>query len=91
MPAEMYTLVKDTAGPGLVLSRKPVPTPGPGEVPIKIRKTAICGTDLHIYHWDAWSQKNIKPPPTVGHEYVGEIAALGEGVLGYTNGERVSG
>lgn len=58
---------------------------------IKIRKTAICGTDLHIYNWDAWSQKNIKPPLTIGHEYVGEIAALGAGVLGYTLGERVSG
>lgn len=88
---EMYALVKEKAAPGLVLSRKPVPEPGAGEVLIRIRKTAICGTDLHIYNWDPWSQKNLKPPLTIGHEYVGEIAALGEGVLGYTVGERVSG
>ncbi len=91
MPNDMFAIVKDKAGPGLTLTRKPVPVPGPGEVLIKIRKTAICGTDLHIYNWDAWSQKNIHPPLTVGHEYVGEIAALGEGVLGYPIGERVSG
>lgn len=91
MPAEMYALVKEKAGPGLILTRKPVPDPGPGEVLIKVRKTAICGTDLHIYNWDAWSEKNINPPLTVGHEYVGEIAALGPGVLGYSIGERVSG
>ena len=91
MGTDMYALVKEQAGPGLKLARKPRPEPGPGEVLIKIRKTAICGTDLHIYNWDAWSQKNIKPPLTIGHEYVGEIAALGAGVLGYTLGERVSG
>ena len=91
MGTDMYALVKEQAGPGLKLARKPRPEPGPGEVLIKIRKTAICGTDLHIYNWDAWSQKNIKPPLTIGHEYGGEIAALGAGVLGYTLGERVSG
>jgi threonine 3-dehydrogenase len=58
---------------------------------IKIRKTAICGTDLHIYKWDSWSQKNISPPLTIGHEYVGEIAKLGDGVLGFALTERVSG
>jgi len=88
---DMYALVKETAAPGLTLVKKPVPIPGPGEVLIKIRKTAICGTDLHIYNWDKWSEKNIHPPLTIGHEYVGEVAALGPGVLGYTIGERVSG
>ncbi len=87
----MDAIVKPTAGPGLALVQKPIPVPGPGEVLIRIRKTAICGTDLHIFNWDPWSQKNIQPPLTIGHEYVGEIAALGEGVLGYTVGERVSG
>jgi len=87
----MRALVKDKAGPGLLLTKKPVPIPGPGEVLIKIRKTAICGTDVHIYNWDPWSEKNIHPPLTIGHEYVGEIAALGPGVLGFTIGERVSG
>lgn len=87
----MYALVKEQAGPGLALVQKPVPTPGPGEVLIRIGKAAICGTDLHIYNWDAWSQKNIHPPLTIGHEYVGEIAGLGAGVLGYALGDRVSG
>ncbi len=91
MQTEMYALVKEKAGPGLTLTKKPIPVPGPGEVLIKIRRTAICGTDLHIYNWDAWSEKNIHPPLTTGHEYVGEIAALGPGVLGYKMGERVSG
>ncbi len=91
MGTDMYAITKAEAGPGLVLTRKPVPAPGPGEVLIRIRKTAICGTDLHIYNWDDWSRANIHPPLTIGHEYVGEIAALGEGVLGYTIGERVSG
>jgi len=88
---EMYAIVKEKAEAGLSLVRKPIPEPGPGEVLIRILKTAICGTDLHIYNWDPWSQKNLRPPLTVGHEYVGEIAGLGAGVLGYTLGERVSG
>ncbi|MCL1965034.1 MAG: L-threonine 3-dehydrogenase [Firmicutes bacterium] len=87
----MVALVKEKAGPGLALIKKPVPIPGPGEVLIKIRKTAICGTDVHIYNWNPWSQRNIRPPLTIGHEYVGEIAALGPGVPGFGIGERVSG
>ena len=61
------------------------------QVLIKVHKTAICGTDLHIYNWDAWSRKNIVPPLIIGHEYVGEIAELGPNVDGLTVGERVSG
>ena len=87
----MDALVKPEKGPGLVLKQVPVPTPGPGEVLIKIRKTAICGTDVHIYKWDEWSEKNIVPPIVDGHEYVGEIAELGEGVTGLKIGQRVSG
>ncbi|MBR0320492.1 MAG: alcohol dehydrogenase catalytic domain-containing protein, partial [Clostridia bacterium] len=87
----MYALIKETAGPGLKLVKKPIPKPGYGEVLIRIRKTAICGTDLHIYNWDEWSQKNIVPPMTIGHEYVGEIAELGEYVQGLHVGQRVSG
>lgn len=87
----MDALVKTTAGPGLTLMKVPVPKPQMGEVLIKIHKTAICGTDVHIYNWDAWSIKNIKPPLVVGHEYVGEIAELGEGVTGFKVGDRVSG
>ncbi|MDD6317127.1 MAG: L-threonine 3-dehydrogenase [Clostridia bacterium] len=87
----MDALVKPDRAPGLILTQVPVPTPGPGEVLIKIRKTAICGTDVHIWDWNEWAQKNLNPPLTVGHEYVGEIAELGEGVTGLTVGQRVSG
>lgn len=87
----MDAIVKPTAGPGLELRQVPVPTPGPGEVLIKIHKTAICGTDVHIYDWNKWSAEHVVPPMTIGHEYVGEIAELGEGVVGWTVGQRVSG
>ena len=91
MQSMMDALVKRECGKGLELTRVPVPQPGIGEVLIKVHKTAICGTDVHIYNWDAWSQKNIVPPMTIGHEYVGEIAALGPGVHDYHVGELVSG
>ncbi|MDO5111585.1 MAG: L-threonine 3-dehydrogenase [Clostridia bacterium] len=87
----MDALVKKEAGKGLVLQRMPVPEPGMGEVRIKIHKTAICGTDVHIYNWDPWSQEHIHPPMIVGHEYVGEIEKLGEGVTAYHVGQIVSG
>ncbi len=91
IPTMMDALVKTEPGKGLVLKQVPVPEVGQGEVLIKIHKTAICGTDVHIYNWDPWSQKNLTPPVVVGHEYVGEIAALGAGVTGYSIGQRVSG
>lgn len=87
----MDAIVKPTAGPGLELRRVPVPEPGPGEVLIKVHKSAICGTDLHIYNWDPWAVEHIRPPMTIGHEYVGEIAALGSGVANLSVGQRVSG
>ena len=91
MKQYMDAIVKPVAGPGLELRKVPVPTPKPGEVLIKVHKTAICGTDVHIFNWDPWAVDHIKPPMTIGHEYVGEIAALGEGVTGLTIGQRVSG
>jgi len=91
MEKMMDALVKPEKGPGLVLTKVPVPTPGPGEVLIKIRKTAICGTDVHIYEWNGWAEKNIVPPITIGHEYIGEIAELGEGVTNFKVGQKVSG
>ncbi|MBR2465322.1 MAG: L-threonine 3-dehydrogenase [Clostridia bacterium] len=87
----MKALVKKFPERGLWLEEVPEPKVGVGEVKIKIHKTAICGTDLHIYNWDEWSQKNIKTPRVIGHEYVGEIAELGEGVTGLKIGELVSG
>lgn len=91
MTKMMDALVKTTAGKGLTLMQVPVPEPKMGEVLIKVRKTAICGTDVHIYNWDPWAQKHITPSVVIGHEYVGEIAALGEGVTGLSIGQRVSG
>ena len=88
----MDAIVKPVKGPGLELRKVPVPVPGPGEVLIKIHKTAICGTDVHIFNWDPWAQEHITHPPmTIGHEYVGEIAELGAGVTGLHVGQRVSG
>ena len=87
----MDAIVKPVAGVGLALRQVPVPVPGPGEVLIKVHKTAICGTDVHIYDWTPWSAEHVKPPMVIGHEYVGEIAELGAGVTGLTVGMRVSG
>ena len=87
----MDAIVKPSAAPGLELRQVPIPTPGPGEVLIKVHKTAICGTDVHIYDWNVWSQEHVKPPMVIGHEYVGEIAQLGAGVTGLHVGQRVSG
>ena len=87
----MNAIIKPCDGPGLELARVPKPTAGPGEVLIKIHKTAICGTDVHIYDWNDWSKAHVKPGMTIGHEYVGEIAEIGAGVTGFYVGQRVSG
>ena len=91
MEKMMDAIVKPAAAPGLELRKVPVPRPGAGEVLIKVHKTAICGTDVHIYDWNDWSAAHVKPPMTIGHEYVGEIAELGDGVTGLYVGQRVSG
>lgn len=87
----MKALVKLHSAPGLTLTEVPKPVPGPQDVLIKISKTAICGTDIHIWKWDEWAQKTIPVPMHVGHEYVGEIADIGSAVNGFAIGERVSG
>lgn len=87
---KMRALVKAKAEPGIWMEEVPVPSAGPNEVLIRVEKTAICGTDLHIYKWDDWSQRTIKPPLVIGHEFVGEIVALGTGVDNYKLGDRVS-
>ncbi|MFT4149663.1 MAG: L-threonine 3-dehydrogenase [Paracoccaceae bacterium] len=87
----MRALVKAKAEPGLWMERVPVPEPGPNDVLIRVRKSAICGTDVHIWNWDQWAQKTIPVPMVVGHEFMGEIAALGSAVTGHSLGERVSG
>lgn len=87
----MRALVKSRTEPGLWMEHVPIPKPGPSEVLIKIHKTGICGTDLHIYNWDDWAQRNIRTPRILGHEFAGEIAELGANVTGYQVGDRVSG
>jgi threonine 3-dehydrogenase len=83
--------VKAAAEPGLWMQDVPQPEPGDGEVLIRVHKTSICGTDLHILHWDAWAQATIPVPMVVGHEFMGEITALGAGVRGLEVGQRVAG
>ena len=76
---------------GIWLYDAPMPEIGPNDVLIKIKKTAICGTDLHIYKWDEWAQKTVPVPLTIGHEFMGVIAAIGSEVKGFKIGDRVSG
>jgi len=90
MSATMRALVKARPEAGITLLEVPIPTAGANEVLIKVHKTAICGTDLHIFQWDHWAQRTIKTPLVIGHEFVGEIAELGPGVMGYEIGQRVS-
>jgi threonine 3-dehydrogenase len=87
----MLALVKTEAGPGLQLRDVPVPTYGINDVLIKVHKTGICGTDLHIDAWDSWASKEISPPLVVGHEFVGEIAEVGSNVSDFHPGDLVSG
>jgi len=87
----MKALVKKFAERGLWMDDIPEPTYGINDVLIKVHKTGICGTDLHIYKWDAWAQKTIPVPMAVGHEFVGEIVAVGSNVVDFHPGEIVSG
>ena len=87
----MKALVKAKAEKGLWMQDVPEPEVGDNDVLIKIKKTAICGTDIHIYQWDEWSQKTIPVPMHVGHEFAGEIVSFGKNVKGHSVGERVSG
>ena len=87
----MKALVKSKAAPGLWLEDVPKPEPGINDVLIRVLRTAICGTDVHIYKWDAWAQKTIPVPMVVGHEFVGEIVEVGENVEDFHPGQIVSG
>jgi len=87
----MLALVKNHRGPGLALESVPVPSAGAGDVVIRILKTAICGTDVHIYEWDEWAQRTLTVPLVAGHEFVGRIVELGDGVRGLEIGELVTG
>jgi len=87
----MKALSKLKAETGIWMTDVPKPEVGHNDLLIKIRKTAICGTDVHIYKWDEWSQKTIPTPMVVGHEYVGEVVDMGQEVRGFAVGDRVSG
>ncbi|MFQ5959559.1 MAG: L-threonine 3-dehydrogenase, partial [Alphaproteobacteria bacterium] len=87
----MKALVKAKPEPGIWMEKVARPKVGHNDVLIHIRKTAICGTDVHIYNWDEWSQKTIPVPMTIGHEFVGEVVEIGGEVAGFTPGDRVSG
>jgi threonine 3-dehydrogenase len=87
----MRALVKARPEEGLWLDDVPEPEPGINDVLIRVRKTGICGTDVHIYAWDAWAQKTIPVPMVIGHEFVGEVAALGSNVSDFQVGDLVSG
>lgn len=87
----MKALVKRHSTPGLWLEDVPEPEPGINDVLIKVHKTGICGTDLHIYNWDDWAQKTIPVPMVVGHEFVGEIVSVGSNVVDFRPGQIVSG
>jgi threonine 3-dehydrogenase len=87
----MKALVKAKAEPGLWMEHVPVPEIGPDDVLIRVRKTGICGTDIHIWNWDEWAQRTVPVPLVTGHEFAGEIVEIGRNVEGLSIGQRVSG
>ena len=87
----MKALIKERAEAGISMGDLPVPPIGPNDVLIQIRKTAICGTDMHIFNWDPWAQRTIHTPIAIGHEYCGTIVEMGSEVRGFAVGDRVSG
>ena len=87
----MKALIKQRGEPGILMGELAEPTIGPNDVLIRIRKTSICGTDIHIYNWDPWAQRSIKVPMAIGHEYCGTIVDMGSEVRGFDIGDRVSG
>ncbi len=86
----MRAVVKATAGPGAEIREVPIPTFGRAEILLRVLRAGVCGTDLHIWNWDRWSEGRVKPPVTLGHEFVGEVVELGEDVLNVKRGDIVS-
>src|SRR5258708_12677395 len=87
----MKALVKSKREPGLWLEDVPEPAIGINDVLIRVLRTGICGTDLHIYDWDAWAQRTIPVPLVIGHEFVGTVVQVGSNVTAFSPGDRVSG
>jgi threonine 3-dehydrogenase len=90
LPRTMRAVVKASRGPGVEIREVPVPACGPTEVLLKVLRAGVCGTDLHIYTWDRWSEDRLKPPVTLGHEFVGEVVERGAQVTELEIGARVS-
>ncbi len=90
LPQTMRALRKASAGSGFVLEHLPVPAVGPNDVLIRVGAVGLCGTDLHIYGWDHWAERRVKPPLTIGHEFMGHVAAVGAAVRAVVVGDRVS-
>jgi threonine 3-dehydrogenase len=90
IPKTMQALVKAEAAPGMEMRTVPVPEIGATDVLVAVETASVCGTDLHIYHWDEWAQARIKPPYIPGHEFCGTVAAVGELVQGFAVGDFVS-
>jgi threonine 3-dehydrogenase len=90
MSLTMQAVVKAHAAPGIELREVPVPTPGPGEVLVRVQSASVCGTDLHIFNWDPWAQGRIHPPLIPGHEFCGAVAGVGRGVTTVKEGDLVS-
>ncbi|MHB8303102.1 MAG: L-threonine 3-dehydrogenase [Acidobacteriaceae bacterium] len=86
----MQAVVKAVAGPGVEMREVPVPSHGPGDVLVKVEMASVCGTDLHIYNWDAWAQGRIHPPLIPGHEFCGTVAQVGDQVTTVKPGDFVS-
>jgi threonine 3-dehydrogenase len=86
----MQAIVKQAPAPGLTVTTVPKPTPGPGEVLIAVRHAGMCGTDLHIADWDPWARHRVRPPLVIGHEFAGEVTAVGDGVADLRPGQAVT-
>ena len=91
MPETIHALVKRRPGRGLTLEERPKPECGEHDVIVRICKTGVCGTDVHIYGWDDWAANRLRPPLTIGHEFMGLVEQVGEGVADIKPGDRVSG
>jgi threonine 3-dehydrogenase len=85
----MRALAKERPGPGVELVERPIPEPGPGEVLLHMEAASICGTDIHLFHWDPWAAEILKPPIVLGHELAGRVAAMGAGVTRVREGDLV--
>ncbi|TKJ28224.1 MAG: L-threonine 3-dehydrogenase [Chloroflexi bacterium B3_Chlor] len=90
MPGKMRAVIKAEAAPGAEIAMVDIPKVAPGEVLVKVKATSICGTDVHIYEWDPWARRRIKPPMVFGHEFAGEVAEVGKGVTTLEPGDHIS-